>query len=83
VLRRRHDAPVLPDLRPDARRTERAARTPPELTYPKANEAVLVDTFCEPATGSNLLDALTTGLPGASALILPMHACWHDGPSCP
>jgi hypothetical protein len=55
----------------------------PEPSYPKTGEPVLVDAFCEPATGSNLLDALTTGLPGASALILPMRACFRDGQPCP
>jgi len=55
----------------------------PEPTYPKTAEPVLVDVFCEPATQQNLLDTVTTGLPGASALILPMHACYHDTESCP
>jgi hypothetical protein len=55
----------------------------PEPTYPKTSEPVLVDAFCEPATGANLLDAVTTGLPGASALILPMRACYTDGQPCP
>ena len=55
----------------------------PDPAYPKTGDPVLVDTFCEPATGSNLLDALTTGLPGASALILPMRACVRDTEPCP
>jgi hypothetical protein len=55
----------------------------PDPAYPKTGAPVLVDAFCEPATGANLLDALTTGLPGTSALILPMQACYTDGQSCP
>jgi hypothetical protein len=55
----------------------------PDPAYPKTGDPVLVDAFCEPATGSNLLDALTTGLPGASALVLPMRACYHDDTDCP
>lgn len=55
----------------------------PDPVYPKTSEPVLVDVFCEPATGQNLFDAITTGLPGTSALVLPMHACVRDAEPCP
>ena len=67
-------------------RTGRAAPlTPPwgDPTYPKTAEPVLADAFCEPATGTNLLDAITTGLPGPGAVIMPMRACYTDGQPCP
>ncbi len=53
----------------------RGATTPPvpawpDVTYPKSNTAVLVATFCIPATGATLVDG-TAGLPGPGALILP------------
>jgi hypothetical protein len=81
------DDPTRPCFAAD--RIERVGRATqpapawPDPAYPKTSDPVVVDAFCEPATGSNLLDALTTGLPGASALILPMHACFHDEQPCP
>jgi hypothetical protein len=72
-----------------ADRTERVGKTAvpapawPDPVYPKTAEPVLVDVFCEPATGQNLFDAVTTGLPGTSALVLPMHACYRDAETCP
>jgi hypothetical protein len=72
-----------------ADRTERTGKATvpappwPDPAYPKTAEPVLVDVFCEPATGQNLFDAVTTGLPGTSALVLPMHACYRDAETCP
>jgi hypothetical protein len=64
-------------------RTAPPAPAWPDPGYPKTGDPVLVDAFCEPATGANLLDAITTGLPGPAALILPMRACYTDGQPCP
>jgi hypothetical protein len=67
-------------------RTGRATQlTPPwgDPTYPKTGTPVLVDAFCVPATGTNLLDAITTGLPGPGAVIMPARACYADGQPCP
>jgi hypothetical protein len=47
----------------------------PEATYPKSGSAVLVATFCEPATGANTIN-LVTGLPGPGALTLPVGTEW-------
>ena len=47
----------------------------PDPTYPKNGDIGLVATFCEPATGTATLDAVT-GLPGPGALILPGTATW-------
>ena len=44
-------------------------------TYPKQSEVVSVATFCEAATGTATIDALT-GLPGPGALVLPAVADW-------
>lgn len=54
----------------------------PEPTYPKRADAVVVGVFCEPATGQNVLDAVTTGLPGPAAAILPVDECWIDDADC-
>jgi len=43
--------------------------------YPKHSDAVSVATFCEAATGTSTIDALT-GLPGPGALVLPTAADW-------
>jgi hypothetical protein len=47
----------------------------PDTTYPKTGEATLVSTFCEGATGSIVVDAVT-GLPGPGALVLPVAQTW-------
>ncbi|HXJ32415.1 MAG TPA: hypothetical protein VMS22_00125 [Candidatus Eisenbacteria bacterium] len=47
----------------------------PDPTYPKTAGATLVATFCEPATGSNVVD-FVSGLPGAGALVLPVTQTW-------
>jgi hypothetical protein len=54
-----------------------AAATPPwpDASYPKSAAATLVATFCEPVTGTNVVDG-TTGLPGPGALILPVAGQW-------
>jgi len=44
-------------------------------TYPKRSDIVSVATFCEAATGTSTIDALT-GLPGPGALVLPAVADW-------
>src|SRR5262245_37584762 len=43
--------------------------------YPKHSDVVSVATFCEAATGTSSIDALT-GLPGPGALVLPATADW-------
>jgi hypothetical protein len=52
-----------------------AAPAWPEPTYPKSASATLVSTFCEPATGSTVVD-IVTGLPGPGALLLPVEQTW-------
>jgi hypothetical protein len=47
----------------------------PEPSYPKSGNATLVSTFCEGATGSNVVDVVT-GLPGPGALVLPVEQTW-------
>jgi hypothetical protein len=47
----------------------------PDETYPKSGDARLVSTFCEPATGSAVVD-IVTGLPGPGALTLPVSQTW-------
>ena len=48
---------------------------PPSTAYPKTASGVLVATFCEPPTDSNVINS-TTGLPGPGALILPADETW-------
>ena len=67
-------------------RTGRATPLAPawgDPTYPKTAEPVMVDAFCVPATGVNVLDGITTGLPGPGAVIWRAHACFTDGQPCP
>jgi hypothetical protein len=47
----------------------------PDAGFPKTSSATLVSTFCESATGSILVDAVT-GLPGPGALVLPVAERW-------
>ena len=47
----------------------------PDPTYPKTANGTLVATFCEGATGSNVINGVT-GLPGAGALVLPVLEEW-------
>jgi hypothetical protein len=47
----------------------------PDSTYPKTAEGSLVATFCEGATGSNVINSIT-GLPGPGALVLPVSEEW-------
>jgi hypothetical protein len=67
---------------------ERVGRATPPLpaspgeTYPKRAAAVVVDTFCLPATGDNSIDASVTGLPGPGAAITPLTACWSRDRDC-
>jgi hypothetical protein len=44
-------------------------------SYPKVGELTLVGTFCAPASGSPLVDAIV-GLPGPGAIVLPMATAW-------
>ena len=47
----------------------------PDPTYPKNGDMTLAATFCEPITGTVLVDGVT-GLPGPGALILPGTSAW-------
>jgi hypothetical protein len=44
-------------------------------THPKMGGLTLVGTFCAPASGSSLVDAIV-GLPGPVAIVLPMATTW-------
>ena len=52
---------------------------PPDPTFPKTANGVLVTTFCEGATATNTINQ-TTGLPGPGALILPGTQTWIKNP---
>lgn len=47
----------------------------PDAAYPKTGNTTLVATFCEAASGSNLINTVT-GLPGPGAIILPATTVW-------
>jgi hypothetical protein len=70
--------PCFPTATGDLVRSGSAA-TPlsawPDPTYPKSAQATLVSTFCEPRTGSAVLDVVA-GLPGPGALVLPVAQTW-------
>ena len=59
--------------------TARVGRTPAppfgDPSYPKVGGVTLVGTFCAPASGSSLVDAIV-GLPGPGAIVLPMATAW-------
>lgn len=62
---------------PIARAGSATAPAPPfgDPTYPKVGGVTLVGTFCAPASGSSLVDAIV-GLPGPGAIVLPMATAW-------
>ncbi len=70
--------PCFPTATGDVVRTGTAgvpAPAWPDATYPKSAEATLVATFCEPGTGSVVVDTVA-GLPGPGALVLPVVQTW-------
>ncbi len=62
------------------------AWTSDKATYPKVGTGCtnLAATFCEAATTSNIVDCVSSGLPGPGALILSGRLCWegNNGTAC-
>ena len=70
--------PCFPTATGDVVRTGNASVPSPawpDPSYPKSSESTLVSTFCEPGTGSAVID-IVSGLPGPGALVLPMAQHW-------